>query len=1622
MATVDNLEVKIHASATQAVNAVDKLSNKLGVLSKTLQGIDSNGVAKFAQGMNQLAQGMNALKNVKMPDFNRAAKGLKQFENVNSAKLNAVASSIMPLATAISTLGNIQFNNKSLTNFINALTRLSNANVNNINTGALGKLGNAIVRLSWSLQSAKKVSTNTIQLVNALGRLANAGQKATVVASTMPRLTSALKTFMRAMSMSPQIAESTMQMTQALAQLANAGKKTAQTASGLNQLAVALKKFMQVMSTAPKVSESTIRMTQALAQLAAQGSKTASASRGIQNSFSGMTKKMKIFSGIAGSVKNAFAGIGGSAQSTKTHVMSLASVVGKLYATFWAAQRVLSGFKKAIDISSDLTEVQNVVVNTFGQYTDKLEQFSKTSIKMYGMSELSAKQTASRFQAMGLAMGAPVKDMSDMSIQLTSLSADLASFYNISQEESSRKLWSIFTGETEPMRAFGIDLTNATLKEYAMKKGLDANISSMSQLEKTMLRYQYVMDNTKNVQGDFARTSQTWANQLRILQEQIKAVAGVWGNAFVNMLKPLVQALNKALSAVYTFSEKVVNALGAIFGWKIEIQKGSISDDFASAADAADDAASGTKKAAKAAKELKTHLLGIDELNVVEPDKDTGTSGSGGSGGGSSANGAGSDNGLKYKVKETESLYKSSIKSLEQLGTYISNNLSKAMESINWRKIYNKASSFGKGLAEFLNGLIKPRLFKNLGKTIAGSLNTVMYAVFSFSAKFDWFNFGDAFRQGIEKFLDTIYAFDMGRTAARIVKGIATSVYALVSKKNTWSKLGLRVSEGINGAILEFGRKNKKSGLNGWETLIANIFSISSGVTSTIDTAINNIFFDASLNDIDKALKKIDWNKVYKSANNFGINLGKYLNRLMSPTIFNDLSKTIAGLLNVALNTVFSLSTQFNWYNFGETLRQSINTFLSTYDFAKTGFTLGNIAKGIATSLYALVSKPDTWNNLGAKIGEGISAFFEALGQKDLTTKLSGGQALGKSISSIVNGIINALNTAIKTVDWNSVGKTIGEMISSIDWEQIVFNLAKLAGTVLSALSNAITGLNDTSKLAGAILTVIVGLKFAKSTKLGTSILDALGESILGGSAAGLQGSLNKKLAGLTLAISGASLGISETTNPTKTGTISSILALIGGGALLGGWQGALVGGTAGAGYKVGNYAYKDIKPVQKAADFIVKLYADEMADKYGLTKSDGTKGRLGYGSKWIWEHSIVGMIQERRFQKALSTGTKGDGKGGGTHFYTFYDYYTSLNGKKKPSQADIKKAFDSFETLRKQQKTKKEMLFEAQTLVNGAKTKNPSLQLTTLNQQMIKGWKGSNSVFDAKTATNGKLTPTNSVLFGISNSFSAVWKGKNTEFGANTAVNGTKTADKSKVAVVSNAFTGAWKGKETKLNANTAINGVKASSNKQIASINSAFTGAWKDKNATFSANTAVNGTLTKTAQPVKTVNDLMQSKFTGKDVTYNIQTQDDSTLKKLGENAASQIYMGMSDKEIKFRIKNAPDPLKEAMSGSFSFMPTYATGGFPEDGWFRASQGEVMGKFDNGKSVVANNEQITAGIASGVRQAVDNALTPYLSQIAQNTRETADKDTSINIDGRTLVNEADRRRSRNGYQFTTA
>lgn len=522
-------------------------------------------------------------------------------------------------------------------------------------------------------------------------------------------------------------------------------------------LATAMRQLMEELSKAPKVSQNLIDMTNALAKFARTGASGGRAANSLNNSLNGYSK---------------------AAKTAKTHTFSLASAIGKMYASYWLLFRAVGKIRNAIDVSSALTEVQNVVDVTFGEYASLVEKMSETSIADFGMSELTAKEVSSRFQAMGTAMGFTQGKMADMSIELTKLTADMASFYNVEQDAVAKSLQSIFTGETEPLRKYGLDLTNATLQEWALKSGIDANVKSMSQMGKTMLRYQYVMSNTGAAQGDFARTVDTWANQTRILKQNLESLASVVGGTLINALKPLVTALNIAMNHVIAFAETVSNALGKIFGWKYE-SGGGVATDLETGAGAVDDISSGMSDAAKSAKKLKDYTLGIDELNVINPDT---SNGSGGSGGGGELGETGAYGAAGKWVKETEMLdYESALSNLYALGVHIGVEMQKALDSIPWDSVYEKARNFGTGLADFLNGLISPALFGKVGKTIANSLDAAIYTVLSFGETFSFYDFGVSIATGINEFFKNFDFSSLAETINTFVGGLEETIRSFLN-------------------------------------------------------------------------------------------------------------------------------------------------------------------------------------------------------------------------------------------------------------------------------------------------------------------------------------------------------------------------------------------------------------------------------------------------------------------------------------------------------------------------------------------------------------------------------------------------------------------------------------------------------------------------------------------------------------------------------------------------------------------------------------------------------------------------------------------------------------------------
>lgn len=298
--------------------------------------------------------------------------------------------------------------------------------------------------------------------------------------------------------------------------------------------------------------------------------------------------------------------------------------------------------KQAIDTASDIQEVQNVVDTAFGSMSYKMEEFAKTSVRQFGISQLSAKQMGSTFMAMGASMLDSMEEASDMAINLTARAADMASFYNKSIEETSFALKSIYTGETESLKEYGVVMTQVNMEEFARQQGINKSIQAMTQAEKVELQYAYVMQQTALAAGDFAKTSDSWANQTRILSEQFKELLSVLGSGLIVVFTPVVKFLNTVLSALIAIAKQIGAILSKLFGISIPVaDSGQLASDLSSAAGGADDLADGMdaagKSAEKAGKAASKALAPFDKLNVLSQDK----GGGGGSGSGGGAGGAG---------------------------------------------------------------------------------------------------------------------------------------------------------------------------------------------------------------------------------------------------------------------------------------------------------------------------------------------------------------------------------------------------------------------------------------------------------------------------------------------------------------------------------------------------------------------------------------------------------------------------------------------------------------------------------------------------------------------------------------------------------------------------------------------------------------------------------------------------------------------------------------------------------------------------------------------------------------------------------------------------------------------
>lgn len=333
----------------------------------------------------------------------------------------------------------------------------------------------------------------------------------------------------------------------------------------------------------------------------------------------------------------------------------------KTIAGAFVVKKLIDFGSEAIKLGSDLAEVQNVVDVSFPKMSKQVDEFAKSAMYASGLSETMAKRYTGTFGAMSKAFGFSEQQAYDMSTALTSLAGDVASFYNISQDEAYTKLKSVFTGETETLKDLGVVMTQTALDAYAMSNGFGKTTAQMSEAEKVALRFAFVTDQLALASGDFARTSDSWANQVRIMKLQFQSFMASVGQGLINLFSPVIQVLNFLLSKLLTVGNAFRALTELLTGKKSQagggIQEtadavGNLAENMQGAgggagdmANAVDDAGGAADKAGgaakKAAKEMKS-LMGFDKINKLsEPNDDSG----GGGGGGGKGKGKGKGGG-----------------------------------------------------------------------------------------------------------------------------------------------------------------------------------------------------------------------------------------------------------------------------------------------------------------------------------------------------------------------------------------------------------------------------------------------------------------------------------------------------------------------------------------------------------------------------------------------------------------------------------------------------------------------------------------------------------------------------------------------------------------------------------------------------------------------------------------------------------------------------------------------------------------------------------------------------------------------------------------------------------------
>lgn len=821
--TVDSLNIQLSADADQAVKSLKSLASTLRSINSAFTK-DISGMRKFSKELGTMTAALRGLNNIKVsaPDLSKISKAMKELSETKTAGAKNTANDVKDIIDSLRGLGNINFNESGVAKLTNSLRRLTQVDLSTFDATKFRQITESVSTLG----NMPDVSSSVNRFVSSLSRLANAGTKTGQSANDILRLGQQTALAARELGSVGAINDDVNMFVQSIGRLATAGNKTAQTASGLSTLSKETIEFFKAMQNAPKVSQNTIAMTQALAQLASAGGRVGTATNSVTSAFEKLSKAgtstMNALKKASSGIVSALQRITGAGKGVNGLTLSLGNLL-KTAVGFNIGYGLLNFGKSMFELGSDVTEVENVVDVAFGGMAQSAYDFAKTAQEQFGLSELSALRYSGILMSMFNASGVAQRDAAEMSTTLTGLAGDLASFYNIDQDDAFTKLRSALAGEVEPMRALGVDMTVASMEAYALSQGITESWQSMSQAEKVMLRYNYLMSVTSAQQNDFQRTQASFANQTRLLTLNLQQLAATLGQGLIAAVLPAVQALNKLFTVLQKAAVAVRNFFYVLTGYEGGGSSGIVTDISTAMDDIADSsgaATGGIGDAADAAEDLKNELtlLPFDQINKLSDVSvgDTG-SGSSGTGGGIGDTGLGDiDDGLadlggkdpeKYVSPWAERIREAFLaEDWEKLGEEIADGLNRGLQKvydvINWRNVGPKITAFTTAFTETFNSLVDNFDWDLLGRTVGTGINTVVNTLNQLIDGIDWINLGTKIATGINGLFDEVDWFELGRLIGNKFMIAWETLLGFVTNLD-WGEVGRSLASGFNGMFSE---------------------------------------------------------------------------------------------------------------------------------------------------------------------------------------------------------------------------------------------------------------------------------------------------------------------------------------------------------------------------------------------------------------------------------------------------------------------------------------------------------------------------------------------------------------------------------------------------------------------------------------------------------------------------------------------------------------------------------------------------------------------------------------------------------------------------------------------------